>query len=120
MKTWILILVMAIVTFSTRAFPFIVWGKNHNVSPLIEYLGKALPFAMMGLLVVYSFKNVSFTTSPFGLPELIASFVCVVPSNATSEWKSISSFALRPKLLAGVTFVITPSPTAPFGTSNNC
>lgn len=77
MKTWILILVMAIVTFSTRAFPFIVWGKNHNVSPLIEYLGKALPFAMMGLLVVYSFKNVSFTTSPFGLPELIASFVCI-------------------------------------------
>ena len=77
MKTWILILVMAIVTFSTRAFPFIVWGKNKKVSPLIEYLGKALPFAMMGLLVVYSFKNVSFTTSPFGLPEFIASLVCI-------------------------------------------
>lgn len=77
MKTWLLILVMAIVTFSTRAFPFIVWGNNKKVSPLIEYLGNALPFAMMGLLVVYSFKNVSFTTSPFGLPELIASLVCV-------------------------------------------
>ena len=77
MKTWLLILVMAIVTFSTRAFPFIVWGKNKKVSPLIEYLGKALPFAMKGLLVVYSFKNVSYTTSPFGLPEFIASLICV-------------------------------------------
>ena len=68
---------MAIVTFSTRAFPFIVWGKNKKVSPLIEYLGKALPFAMMGLLVIYSFKNISFTSKPFGIPELIASLICI-------------------------------------------
>lgn len=78
MKTWLLILVMSLVTYGTRAFPFLVWGKNQEVSPIIDYLGKALPFAMMGLLVIYSFKNVSLTTSPFGIPELIASFVCVV------------------------------------------
>ncbi len=77
MKTWLIIVVMAIVTFSTRAFPFIVWGNHQKVSPLIEYLGKALPYAMMGLLVIYSFKNVSFTLKPYGLPELFASMICI-------------------------------------------
>lgn len=78
MNHWVLIIIMAIVTYCTRAFPFIVWGKNQQVSPIIEYLGKTLPYAMMGLLVIYSFKNISFTTSPFGIPELLASILCIL------------------------------------------
>jgi len=42
------------------------------------YLGKVLPFAIIGMLVVYCFKNVSVVAAPFGIPELIALVVIVI------------------------------------------
>lgn len=38
----------------------------------VEYLGQVLPYATMGLLVVYCLKGVSPSAWPFGLPELIS------------------------------------------------
>lgn len=71
----ILIAVMAVVTYLTRALPFILW-KNKDCPSLVVYLGKVLPYAMMGLLVVYCFKSVDFTQTPFGISEIIATLVC--------------------------------------------
>ena len=42
-----------------------------------------LPPALMGLIVVYCFKNVPILTGNHGLPELIASVVVIL----TYEWK---------------------------------
>lgn len=39
---------------------------------MVAYLGRVLPPAMMGLLVVYCLKGVSWTAAPHGAPELIA------------------------------------------------
>ena len=39
---------------------------------LITYLGRTLPAAMMGLLVVYCLRNFSVASAPHGLPELIS------------------------------------------------
>lgn len=71
----LLIAVMCIVTYFTRALPFVLW-KNKDCPALVIYLGKVLPYAMMGLLVVYCFKSVDFAQAPFGLCELIATIVC--------------------------------------------
>ena len=66
------IAVAALVTAATRFLPFLIFGNGKKTPDIIVYLGKVLPYAIMGMLVVYCLKNVSFIQSPFGLPELIA------------------------------------------------
>ena len=63
--------IMAALTLLLRVLPFLIFGKRET-PPLIRYLGKYLPYAIMGMLVVYCLKSVSLVSFPFGLPELIA------------------------------------------------
>lgn len=67
----LMIAVTALVTAALRFLPFLIFGKNRNTPPLISYLGQVLPYAIMGMLVVYCLKDVSLTATPFGIPELI-------------------------------------------------
>ena len=67
----LMIAVIALVTLGLRALPFLVFGEHRRTPPLIAYLGKVLPFAIMGMLVVYCLKDVELTTAPFGIPEAI-------------------------------------------------
>lgn len=66
-----LIVVMTLVTMATRFLPFLIFGEHRKTPELITYLGKVLPCAVMGMLVVYCLKDVAFLQAPFGLPELI-------------------------------------------------
>lgn len=67
----LLIAVMALVTAGLRFLPFLFFGENRKTPPLVSYLGQVLPFAIMGMLVVYCLKDISFAASPFGIPEII-------------------------------------------------
>ena len=67
----LMIAVIALVTAALRFLPFLIFGENRSSPPLVSYLGKVLPYAIMGMLVVYCLKGVSFTAAPFGIPELI-------------------------------------------------
>ncbi|MGD8710662.1 MAG: AzlD domain-containing protein [Ectothiorhodospiraceae bacterium] len=60
---------MTVATFLTRALPFLVLreGADH---PLVLYLGRYLPAAVMTLLVIYCVKDVEFLSAPYGLPQL--------------------------------------------------
>ena len=71
MHNAILIVVMALATMATRFLPFLIFGGRRKTPPLVEYLGKVLPCAVMGMLVVYCLKDVSWVSFPYGLPELI-------------------------------------------------
>ena len=66
----ILVAVMAAATMLLRFLPFLVFRKR--TPKYIVYLGRVLPPAALGLLVVYCLKDVSFLTGSHGLPELIA------------------------------------------------
>ena len=88
MKEVQLILVMAIGTALLRFLPFLVFRKF--TPPYIAYLGKVLPPALIGMLVIYCFKDVSFAAAPHGLPELIAAG-CVVILHA---WKRNSLISI--------------------------
>ena len=70
-----IILTMAAVTALLRFLPFIVFRKY--TPPYIKYLGRVLPPALIGMLVIYCFKDVNFTAAPHGLPELISA-LCIV------------------------------------------
>ena len=65
------IAVCALVTAALRFLPFLIFGENRTTPPVIAYLGKVLPFAIMGMLVVYCLKGVTLTSAPFGIPEAI-------------------------------------------------
>jgi branched-subunit amino acid transport protein AzlD len=64
-------------TVATRFLPFLLFPSKKTPPKYIQYLGKVLPFAVIGLLVVYCLKNVQVTAYSFGLPELI-SIGCIV------------------------------------------
>lgn len=59
-------------TMATRFLPFLIFSGDKPTPKYIQYLGKALPAAIFGMLVVYCLKNVSLLTGSHGLPELIA------------------------------------------------
>ncbi|MEE1006681.1 MAG: branched-chain amino acid transporter permease [Acutalibacteraceae bacterium] len=64
-------------TMATRFLPFLVFSGDKPAPKYIQYLGKALPAAIFGMLVVYCLKNVSILTGSHGIPELIAIAVVV-------------------------------------------
>ena len=66
-----MIAVIALVTAALRFLPFLIFGESRKTPPLITYLGQVLPYAIMGMLVVYCLKDVDLTQSPFGIPEAI-------------------------------------------------
>jgi len=65
------IAVIAAVTWTLRAFPFLLFGSR-PLPKIIRYLGKALPPAIMTILVIYCLRSTSFRQSPHGIPELAA------------------------------------------------
>ncbi len=69
--------VIAVVTWALRAFPFLLFG-NRPLPKVIRYLGKALPPAIMTVLVIYCLRDTSFSQSPFGIPELAACALVVI------------------------------------------
>ena len=70
-------------TVITRFLPFILFPAGKPTPKYIQYLGKVLPGAVFGLLVVYCLKNVSIFSGSHGIPELIAIAVVVV----LHKWK---------------------------------
>ncbi|MGM9582652.1 MAG: branched-chain amino acid transporter permease [Phascolarctobacterium sp.] len=66
------IAVVVLGTMTTRFLPFMLFPSNKKTPPLIAFLGKVLPSAVMGLLVVYSLKDTSVLGPSHGLPEAIA------------------------------------------------
>ena len=65
------IAVVALVTWGLRAAPFLLFG-NRPLPKTMRYLGKALPPAIMTVLVIDCLRNTRFDHSPFGIPELAA------------------------------------------------
>ncbi|MDO4748884.1 MAG: AzlD domain-containing protein [Eubacteriales bacterium] len=74
----LLVLVMAVVSFLLRAFPFILFSGKRETPKFVIYLGKVLPFAIIGMLVVYCVKDMNFTAVANFLPYIIAGAVVVV------------------------------------------
>ncbi len=88
MNAAILIAVMAIVTALLRFLPFIVFKRS--TPEYISYLGRVLPSALIGMLVIYCLKDVSVTAAPHGLPELMAAAVVV----GLQAWKRNSLLSI--------------------------
>lgn len=67
----ITIVILAVITFMTRALPFLIFPAGRPTPKYIQYLGKALPLAVFGMLVVYCLKDVRWLDGSHGIPEIL-------------------------------------------------
>lgn len=74
-QVWYAIAIIVLVTALTRFLPFILLSGNKKTPKFIEKLSKLLPHAIMGMLVIYCLKDVSFTSVGGFLPSLIGCLV---------------------------------------------
>ncbi len=51
------IVVMALVTFLTRALPFLLFDRGEHPPKLVLYLGRVLPPAIIAMLIIYCLKD---------------------------------------------------------------
>ena len=70
--SFLIILLVALTTFATRVTPFLVFPKGKEIPKTIQYLGKVLTPAIIGMLVVYCLKNTKILGAPYGIPEIIS------------------------------------------------
>lgn len=73
----ITILMVITGTMITRFLPFIIFPAGKPTPKYIQYLGKVLPAAVFGLLVVYCLRNINIFTGSHGLPELISIIIVI-------------------------------------------
>lgn len=66
------IAIIALGTMATRFLPFLLFPAHRPTPDFVRSLGRVLPAAVMGMLVVYCLKDVSLLTGSRGLPEAIA------------------------------------------------
>ena len=70
------VLVIAAVTAALRMLPVLLLASNKKpLPPVVLYLSRVLPGAIVGLLVVYSLRGVALSKSPHGIPELVGVLV---------------------------------------------
>ena len=75
---WLSVAIIALVTAALRFLPFALFGNGRKTPKIIEKLSSMLPYAIMGMLVVYCLKDTSFSSLGGFLPALIASAVVVL------------------------------------------
>lgn len=78
MQMLITLLAVALGTMITRFSPFLLFPENQEPPKFVTFLGKTLPAAMIGLLVVYCFRSLPQTSVPIGMPEALATVVIVI------------------------------------------
>lgn len=82
-QVWYAIAIIVCVTALTRFLPFILLSSGKKTPKIINKLGKLLPYAIMGMLVVYCLKDITFISVGDFLPAVIG---CVIVA-ALYIWK---------------------------------
>ena len=86
-ETLMMILIIASGTFLTRSIPFILFPEGREIPKYISYLGNVLPFAMIGLLVVYCLKTISFTGIFEGKASAVPIGIAILSIVVLHKWK---------------------------------
>lgn len=76
-RSLLIVFAVAGTIFFTRVIPFLFFPAGKRIPPMVQYLGKVLPPAVIGMLVIYCLKAVHLTAYPYGLPEFIAIAVVI-------------------------------------------
>lgn len=92
-------------TMLTRYLPFLLFPDSKTPPESIKFLGKVLPYAVMGLLIVFSLKDVSITAGSHGIPEAIAIiFIIIIHILKRNTLLSIAGGTILYMILVQVVF----------------
>jgi branched-subunit amino acid transport protein AzlD len=75
MERCLIIATVILGTMITRFLPFIIFPADRPVPVFVHYLGKMLPSSALGLLVIYSMKDVNLLAPDHGIPEILSVLV---------------------------------------------
>lgn len=78
MNKILIVVAMVIGTQITRFLPFVLFPEGKKTPEFVNYLSRTLPYAAMGLLVVYCLRNIDLGTVPYGLPEILSVVLIVI------------------------------------------
>ncbi len=73
----LVVAVITLVTMGTRFLPFFLFPGSRKIPKVLEYMGKVLTGSIMGMLIIYCFRNTVVTSWPYALPEIIATVFVV-------------------------------------------
>ncbi|MBE7042503.1 MAG: branched-chain amino acid transporter AzlD [Ruminococcaceae bacterium] len=82
----ITVLMLSGATILIRFLPFFLFPSGKEIPHAVLYLGKVLPAAVMGMLVVYCFKDVSLLSWSYGMPEAIGCLFVII---SYLKWKNL-------------------------------
>lgn len=71
------IAVMAVVTFLTRALPFLLFDRGDSPPKIVLYLGRMLPPAVIAMLIIYCLRSPALAV-PAGLTDGLPGIVAAV------------------------------------------
>ena len=74
----LIVAVVAVVTIALRFLPFFIFGGKRKTPEIILYLGKVLPYAIMGMLVVYCLRSIYGSSVEVGVAQLMACVAVVL------------------------------------------
>ena len=77
-QVFVTVIILAAATALIRFLPFLLFPAGKEIPKTVLYLGKVLPAAVMGMLVVYCLKDVSLFSGARGVPELLAGAFVVI------------------------------------------
>lgn len=86
----ITILIAAVITFTLRAFPFLVFRGERKIPEKLQRLGKLLPSAIMAILIIYCLKGVGTSFQTDGIFQLLSVGVVAL----TYKWKHQTLFSI--------------------------
>ena len=102
----LLVAAMAAATMLTRFLPFLVFRDGKETPPFVIFLGRTLPYATIGMLVIYCLKTPAFSLAhhlleegtdgilnnpeAFGIPEWMGVFAVA----ALQKWKKNSLLSI--------------------------
>lgn len=67
----------------SRFLPFAIFNEKRKTPAFVQYLGRFLPSAVFGMLVVYCLRNVHVLSGTHGLPE----FISILVTGVLHIWK---------------------------------
>lgn len=71
----VMIIMVILGTMITRFLPFLIFSSDRPTPKYVQYLGKMLPSAALGMLVIYCLKDVNLLSGNHAIPELISILV---------------------------------------------
>jgi len=70
--------IVTLTTLLTRALPFLLFPEKKAIPKYIKYLADVLPYTIIGMLVIYCLKDISFTGATHAFPEMISIAVIII------------------------------------------